>query len=205
MTKTRSPLPQPTPALVRAHLAAFDAQGTVTELALQKLLTTFPASADVSEVLLKVIVINRIYSTSIFAVQPVAEMVAAAGIDGLLAAGDPEAVERIRRVSFVDGAGRQHSRSTYSFATKYCALHNPRAYVIYDGLVTTTLWEYQAQGEAEGAPFHRRFKWDELKDYTQFKAIVEAFREHHGLSAFSLRELDQFLWTLGKEQAAASA
>lgn len=199
-------LPVPTPDLVRERVRGFDQQGQVTEAALSKLLATFPANRDVPEVLLKVIAINRIYSTSIFAVQPVAEMIVAQeGVDELLAAGDPLAVEQIRRVAFTDSAGVQQDRSIYSFATKYCALHNPAAYAIYDGLVATELWEYQKWAKQRSESFCPAFRWDDLTRYATFLEVVRAFRAHFGLEEFGLRDIDKFLWMQGRERNQATS
>lgn len=192
-------LPEPTPELVRQYITAFDEQGVVTEAALHGLFTAFPSNTDVAEVLLKVIVVNRIYSTSIYAVVPVAEMIAAAKIDDLLRAGKQEAVECIRRVSFEAQSGLPKQLNIYSFATKYCALHQPQHYVMYDGLVIEKLRQYQVKTQAEGTPFYSAFSWDDLKDYSKFKSIVEAFQRHFRLGNFTLREVDKFLWILGKK------
>jgi len=33
----------------------------------------------------------------------------------------------------------------------------------------------------------------------KFKNIIIAFREYYGLDEFNLKEIDQYLWQLGKE------
>ncbi|OLV19234.1 hypothetical protein BOO71_0003493 [Deinococcus marmoris] len=169
-------------------------QGRVTEVAIQKLLTAFPANTVTAEILLKVVVINQIYSTGILAVQPVAERIQAAKIDAALKAGDPGVVHLIDRLQFVTAKGKEVDRSIYSFATKYCALHQPQHYPIYDGLISQKLQAYLKQDGFSTTPF----KDAELRNYENFKAVVLQFREHYHLTKFSLREIDQFLWILGK-------
>lgn len=191
-------LPDPTPALVREAIQRFDRQGRITETAIHHLLAAFPLNDDPAAVLLKVIVINRVYSTSIYAVQPVAEMIVRANIDPLLQARDPAAVETIRRVEFTDQTGAWQQRNIYSFATKYCTLHQPAAYAMYDGLVAQKLWEYQKRQSAFEQPFCAPFQRADLEQYPRFEAIVSAFRTHFGLEKFTLREIDKFLWMLGK-------
>ena len=44
-----------------------------------------------------------------------------------------------------------------------------------------------------------KFKNADLKDYSKFKNIIIAFREYYGLEEFNLKEIDQYLWQLGKE------
>ncbi len=129
-------LPLPTPEHVHLGVATFAAQGQVTERAIQNLLRAFPGNTVTADVLLKVVVINQIYSTGILAVQPVAERIQAADIDAALQAGDPDVVHRMDRLQFVTAAGKVIDRSIYSFATKYCAHHQPQHYPIYDGWVS---------------------------------------------------------------------
>lgn len=132
-------LPTPTPDRVREGMRVFAEQGRVSEVALQKLLQVFPGNTVTDEILLKVITLNQIYSTSIFAVQTVAKMIQKANIDAALNAGDPGVVHRIARLNFTSADGKVVDWSIYSFATKYCALHQPRHYPIYDGLIATKL------------------------------------------------------------------
>lgn len=193
-------LPSPTPDLVREGVRQFAEQGRVTEAALRKLLLAFPNNTETDEVLLKVITLNQIYSTNIFAVQVVAEMIQAASIDAALQAGDPGVVHRIDRLKFTSSSGKAVDKSIYSFATKYCALHQPQHYPIYDGFISDGLLQYQKQASFSSSPFD----WDALRKYGEFKRVVLAFRAHYGLEEFTLREIDQFLWTLGKSRLNSS-
>ena len=193
MTRSgRSPLPTPTPTLLREGMRVFATQGMVTEAALQKLLQAFPDNTVTDEILLKVITLNQIYSTGIFAVQPVAEMIQRADIDAALKSGDPGVVHRIDRLKFTSAQDKVVDRSIYSFATKYCALHQPRHYPIYDGLIATKLMEYSRR---DG---FARFNYADLRHYPTFRQVVLDFQAHYGLQEFTLREIDQFLWSLGK-------
>lgn len=186
------PLPLPTPELVRAGIDAFSEQGKVTEPAIRRLIQAFPLNTEVSDVLLKAITINQIYSTGIIAVQAAAEIIWAANIDADLLAGEPGVVKRIERLRFTSAQGQEIDRSMYSFATKYCALHQPAHFPIYDGLISDMLLKYNKQEKFSD------FNWDALRDYPKFRSVILSFRTHFGLEAFSLREIDQFLWTLGK-------
>ncbi|WP_019011206.1 hypothetical protein [Deinococcus aquatilis] len=184
----------PTPELVLRGKELFATQGRTTEAALQSLLQAFPANTVTAEILLKVVVINQIYSTGIFAVQPVAERIQAANIDAALQVGDPSVVHHIDRLQFITAQGKQIDRSIYSFATKYCALHQPQHYPIYDGLISSKLLAYQKQDSFSPV----NFKDTDLRDYLTFKAVVLQFQVHYHLTGVSLRDIDQFLWTLGK-------
>lgn len=118
----------------------------------------------------------------------VAEHIASLNIDPLLREGDPQAVPLVARVRM--GA---KVRNYYSFATKYCAWHNPEAYPIYEDFVNKMLWGYRKQDGF--ADFLRQDLWD----YVRFKEIIGRFRRFYGLTAVDLKDIDKFLWLAGKE------
>lgn len=83
-------------------------------------------------------------------------------------------------------------RKFYSFATKYCNHHKPLDYPIYDSYVDQALWYFQTE-------YHfRDFDREELKEYKKFKETLKDFRKFFGLDRFDLREIDKYLWLLGK-------
>lgn len=43
------------------------------------------------------------------------------------------------------------------------------------------------------------FKTEDLRDYEKFKGIIISFREFYGLEKYDLKQIDQYLWQLGKE------
>ena len=43
------------------------------------------------------------------------------------------------------------------------------------------------------------FSQTDLKDYAGFKSILEGFQKRYKLEAFSLKQIDQYIWQLGKE------
>src|SRR5206468_1151652 len=100
------------------------------------------ANTSLEDILLKVVALNDLYRTGILATYRVAEHIFQLNIDPLLEAGQSEAVARIARVQLGTVA-----RNNYSFATKYCAWHNPDAYPIYDSYVDNLLWGYKKQDQ----------------------------------------------------------
>ena len=138
MSRKSVQLPTPTPKLLRAYVAEFDKTQAVVEGALTKLFQHLPANTALDEVLVKVVTLNDLYHTGIFGTYRVAEHIHLRRIDPLLRAGDPAAVARIATVRF-----GTKTRTNYSFATKYCAWHQPEAYPIYDGFVDDMLWGYK--------------------------------------------------------------
>ena len=81
----------------------------------------------------------------------------------------------------------------YSFATKYCSHHNPKDYPIYDSYVDEVLRFFRSQDHFSA------FYNEDLKIYALFKKILNDFREFYGLNQFDLKQIDQYLWQLGKE------
>ena len=43
------------------------------------------------------------------------------------------------------------------------------------------------------------FDDSELKDYERFKNILMEFRSFYGLEEYNLKEIDKYIWQLGKE------
>jgi len=43
------------------------------------------------------------------------------------------------------------------------------------------------------------FKRQDLKDYRKFKGILLDFQRYYKLERFNLKEIDRYLWLLGKE------
>lgn len=65
-------------------------------------------------------------------------------------------------------------------------------YPIYDQYVEKMLLHF---GKADR---FAEFTKPELKQYDRFLAIILAFQSHYGLTAFSLRQIDIYLWLGGK-------
>ena len=147
-----------------------------------------PSNEEISDILLKVATLNDFYSTNIFSVYPVAEHILSLRIDERLKQGDVTLVNEIQNVT-INGV----TRKFYSFSTKYCSHHNPNEYPIYDSYVEKVLKYFRKTDK------FFNLKNADLKDYQEFKNIIIAFREYYGLEEFNLKEIDQYLWQLGKE------
>lgn len=81
----------------------------------------------------------------------------------------------------------------YSFATKYCSHHRPDVYPIYDRYVDDVLRYFQrADRFSTIASFN-------LKDYAQFKQVMDEFSRFYALGDISPWARDKYLWMLGKE------
>lgn len=147
-----------------------------------------PENNKIEDVLLKCATLNDFYSTNIFSIYPVAEHIVKLKIDSRLYSGDITLVKDIQKIII---GGKE--RNFYSFATKYCSHHNAKEFPIYDSYVEQILVYFQRKHHFSS------FKLADLKEYTIFKKALIDFRTHYGLTKYSLKQIDQYIWQLGKE------
>jgi hypothetical protein len=182
---------------VRMACEKFDEENVIVERALKELFTQYRDNDDHAHVLLKVVTLNRLYSTNILAVHDVAKHIyeRAQGIDSALAVGSPEIVDEIAKVTIrTTGA----VRSNYSFATKYCSWHNLTSYPIWDSRVDRYLRSLRGTTFAKFLNAHG----DLWMHYREFVEIMTAFRDHYKLGLFNFKDIDKFLWFCGEKPAA---
>lgn len=179
-------LPRPTVELVEAECKAFDLENWLAEEALGQLRAQFPLNTDIRHVLLKVLVLNKLYGTMIrdIEVETVAKHIVGLGIDPLLVQGSLQAVTLITDCPNV--------RQYLSFASKFCSWHNPTAYPIYDGNVRECLSSYQKQDSF--AQFRNK---EDLYYYQKLFDAVLAFSSHYGLNSLTFKQLDKFMYRVG--------
>ncbi len=163
---------------------------TSQEKALKKLFLKFaPGNSEISDILLKASCLNDFYSTNIFAIYPMAKhILSIKDLDKRLKSGD---IELVRELGEVTIGGKE--KYFYSFATKYCSHHNPIAFPIYDSYVEQVLLYFNKVDKFSA------FKRKDLKNYRKFKEILIDFQRFYKLERFDLKELDRYLWLLGKE------
>jgi len=159
------------------------------EDALNKLfLELCPTNTNVIDILLKASTLNDFYSTNIFSIYPVAKHIYARKIDERIKAGDITLVRDIQYVTIGNT-----TKNFYSFASKYCSHHNPLEYPIYDSYVDEVLRYFRNRDGF--SDFHD----GDLKDYVKFKGILIDFRTFYGLDKYNLKQIDQYVWLLGKD------
>ena len=142
---------------------------------------------NIEDILIKCSSLNDFYSTNIFDIHSVAQHILSLKIDERLEDGDLSLVDEI---SHVEVNGKVHT--FYSFATKYCSHHNPERYAIYDSYVEKVLISMNSRDH------FMDFKQEELKDYETYMSVVDAFKKRYGLTQYNIKQLDQYLWQLGK-------
>lgn len=159
------------------------------EKALNKLFfELFPTNTDLTEILIKVATLNDFYYTNIFSVYTVAKHIFDLDIDKRLNDGDLTLVDDLKSVKIGNS-----QRNFYSFATKYCSHHFPEYFPIYDKYVEKILLYFKKRDDFSS------FKAEDLKKYDRFLAVLLDFQKFYGLSEYTLKELDKYLWQLGKE------
>ena len=188
----------PTICEVNAHIAFRSTPeyivGREKENALVKLFELLcPENKDLNDVLIKCSALNDFYSTNIYDVYSVAHHIWELKIDERLRQGDYTLVNDMAHVS-VGKPGKQKTlRFFYSFATKYCSHQLPQIYAIYDSYVEKVLWDFQKRDGFS------HFKVSDLKDYPTFMSVIQDFQRFYGLKQYNVKQLDQYLWQLGKK------
>ncbi len=159
------------------------------ESSLKKLFTKiYPENTDLDDVLIKVCALNDFYSTNIFSPFTVAKHIVNLKIDEKLSQKDLDLVNEIAYISVPKG----RKINFYSFATKYCSHHMPTVYPIYDSYVEKLLMYFKKKDK------FAEFKRIDLKNYQKYHGILLEFRNFYDLNDFNLKEIDKYLWQLGK-------
>lgn len=186
-----SNVPIPNDESIKKYLNKWDTLENyqLQESSLKKLFYKFsPKNINIEDILLKVSALNDFYSTNIFDTYSVAKHILSLGIDERLNNKDKTLINDIAKIT-----NKGKIRNFYSFASKYCSHHNQDTFPIYDSYVDKMLRYYRKKDK------FFKFKNDDLKDYSKFINIINKFKEYYKLKNYSLRELDIFLWLVGKE------
>lgn len=185
-------IPSPTPSEIESYLKLWDSleNYALQESSLNKLFfKTYPLNTDLDDVLIKVCALNDFYSTNIFSPFTVAKHIVALKIDDDLARDNLEIVNKIGIVKM----NNDKSINFYSFATKYCSHHKPTVYPIYDSYVEKILIHFKKKDNFFD------FSRQDLRSYVKFRDILMQFREYYSLQRFNLKQIDQYLWQVGKK------
>lgn len=180
---------KPNPKLLRRYLKRYEkeTQYTDSDKALRQLVRQNPSNRKIADVILKATAINDISSTQIYNIHRVAKHIKRKKIDTRLKKGSPDLVDDIAKVT-IHGKRRR----LFSFASKYCHLHNPKDYPKRDRYVCRMLSAYKHKYGFGKNGFN--FFAYELNDnnrfnYPRFKEILSNFRKHFNLTRFSFSEL----------------
>lgn len=158
--------------------------------------TTFPHNTDIQQVRMKAVLIDKLYSTMIYNIISVADNIYGHKyIDCKIKEGNATVIEDIRRGHGVRRANAKVDTDLYSFATKYAAWHNHRAFPIFDNLVKDLIMDLNGKYR-----FHEpSFKVSELRDYLFYKSVIDSLMKETGLGEdFKYKKVDQGLWVFAK-------
>ena len=185
----------PSNLLINKYIKLFneDERYYPADQAIINLFKAFPENKKLEDILLKISVINDLYSTNIFGTFKMAKHILQLDIDKKLKKGSSEAVGMISKGHGIKTSKNNTERKFYSFATKYCNWHNRESYAIYDQYVEKILIAYQKKDGFSS------FKKDDLKDFKKFKMVIGDFISFYDLTEYDLKEIDKFLWIYGKE------
>lgn len=181
----------PSPAEVNEYIQKWNGLEDYVnqERALDKLFVKLcPENQNIEDILIKCSALNDFYSTNIFKVHNVAQHYLRSDIDQRLAKGDLTLVSDLAHIN-INGKPFYF----YSFASKYCSHHRPDIYPIYDNYVHKLLNYFKKRDHF--CPYTNA----DLKEYTSYCNIIQSFRKFYGLESFSVKEIDKYLWQLGKE------
>jgi hypothetical protein len=185
-------IPTPSKTEIKKYLIKWDSleNYSLQEKSLRKLFfETYPLNTKIEDVLVKVCVLNDFYSTNIFSPFIIAQHIVALDIDKRLQNKDLTLINDIAKVKV-----RENKEiNFYSFATKYCSHHNPNFFPIYDSFVDRILIYYKK------VDTFSVFSSKDLKNYILYKRVLKDFQKFYNLEEFSIKDIDKYLWLLGKE------
>jgi len=160
------------------------------ESSLRKLFSkTYPLNHKMDDVLIKVCSLNDFYSTNIFSPFTVAKHIVSLKIDERFNRDDLKLVNDIAMVK-VNG---NKQINFYSFASKYCSHHKPTVYPIFDSYVERLLMHFKKVDD------FCEFKKADLKDFLSYRNILLRFQNYYNIEQYNLKEIDKYLWQVGKE------
>ena len=184
-------IPKPSAKEIEKYLKKWNSSENyvLPENALNKLfIYTFPTNDKIEDILIKASVLNDFYSTNIFSIFSMAKHILNLNIDKRLEDGDETLVNEIAKLK-INGK----TKNFYSFASKYCSHHNPTEFPIYDSYVEKVLVYFKKEDNFFD------FKKDDLKDYSKFKKVLLMFKKYYNIEEYDLKNIDKYLWQLGKE------
>lgn len=141
----------------------------------------------------KCVMLDKLYSTNIkYMDNLVNHLVSIDNLNEMLNNGDAELVNKIKKVEKNNG----ETINYISFASKYCNRCNPEKYPVYDTIVKDVLSYYFFN-----LPFYKRADKDKVdfNNYEFFKNVADKFLEEYPFIK-NYTQLDNFLWTMGKEK-----
>ncbi len=173
----------------------------IQENILQCLVKEYPDHQNKAAVEVKVKLLNLLYSTYILATNRMTDHIfEIKEVDKRLKSGDKSLVKEIATLTI-----KSKDYDFYSFATKYCAYHNPEAFPIYDNIVANVLTKLL---EEKNLPpytctkktnvkngYNKKSFHKKMRDYNFYTQVYDTFMKEYGLwGKLSYRKVDAYIW-----------
>ena len=164
------------------------------EQVLQEFLKKHKYNTNESEVLVKATLVNTFYSTHVAKLPVVVNnMMKIKDFDQRLNNGITSLVTDIAQTGV--------SKTWRSFATKYCALHNPTAFPIRDRIVSNYLAHLIAEGNLKNFNGNVKSVIQQMDDsYSYYIKVYDAFMQQYHLTSLGYRNVDWYLWVANKNR-----
>ena len=163
-----------------------DKKSRIQDFILEKIQKQHPSTSEIEDIYIKVSLLNDFYSTSILDTWGMANHIKNLNLSVI--DGNPDIVNQIAKIKYND-----KEYNMYSFATKYCSLHNPEKYPIYDGYVEDVLIYLMNTGK-----IHNLYTTQQdLRDYSKFRNALNII--DNKLGNIGYKKVDMYLWALGKK------
>ena len=173
---------------------------------LKYLFEKMPINQNAEEVFIKVVVIDFIYSTQLkrliggAGVHELVDLILRVNFDARVKIGDSTLVNDI--------ADNNGGINLFSFASKYCALHNwyvygKDDYSIYDSVVARLFPKYTAMSQKNNPKITKIRaaqieKWRKTKDYASFNDAIGKYLDEIGIDIGKYpsrrRDFDRIIW-----------
>lgn len=190
--------------LMSTYRREFDDKYGVREKALEEVFLKYRDTHIESEILIKVILLNHIYSAGLNSNPPleenknkkrqvdVDEMAKRLSTisDELNVLFHDESKPHVAVNKILDLFSDECYFKPYSFATKYCNFHNPDKYPIADSFSKGVLYYY----------FEKKYKQKQFNNYKDFCEIYGIFKKCVCVKELSVKEIDKSLWMFGKKR-----
>lgn len=159
---------------------------------------TYLLNDTVEKVETKINELNKFYhalrgeNCSTEEIHKIAEGIVSLKIDERLKTLDFNLVNEIADINF------DHN---FSFASKYCAFHNPKDYAMYDRHAASVLYYFTKMKDSTMFTDARIEAYAAVlkSDYKVYYETLCEFITRFSLQDFSLRDLDHYLWYTGAE------
>ncbi|MBO4739762.1 MAG: hypothetical protein J5606_09435 [Bacteroidales bacterium] len=159
----------------------------IQENVLQTLVKEFPDHKNKAAIEVKVKLLNLLYSTNVRATNNMTKhILEIKDIDKRLKNGDKTLVPEIANIKIND-----KTYNFYSFATKYCAYHEPDKFPIYDNIVANVLTALYADKNKK--EFEKKFE-KKLREYDYYVQVYDTFMKEYGLDGLTYRKVDNYIW-----------